>query len=183
LSQRLDLLERSGVLTRTVHSTIPPKTSYELTEAGRGLSSVIEAIDAWSERFGGGSGPAGTPQPPAPCLARFQMRISGRPNPCGGRRPRRAEPEPAGGWGNRPDDFATGRPRPRSGTPPGDPAARPAAGGTSRAHSSVAKGQRVRKRQPGGRRDRARRIALEQAARPAAVAGRPRAPRPGSACV
>lgn len=64
LSQRLDLLERSGVLTRTVHSTIPPKTSYELTEAGRGLSSVIEAIDAWSERFGA-VGPCG--HTPTPC--------------------------------------------------------------------------------------------------------------------
>jgi DNA-binding HxlR family transcriptional regulator len=53
LSQRLDLLERAGILTRTVHSTIPPKTSYELTEAGHGLRSVIEAIAAWSERYAG----------------------------------------------------------------------------------------------------------------------------------
>lgn len=51
LSQRLDLLERAGILTRTVHSTIPPKTSYELTEAGRGLRSVIEAIAAWADRY------------------------------------------------------------------------------------------------------------------------------------
>lgn len=51
LSQRLSLLEAAGLVTRMVHCTIPPRTSYELTEAGRGLESVIAAIRDWGERF------------------------------------------------------------------------------------------------------------------------------------
>lgn len=62
LSQRLDLLERAGIVTRTVHSTMPPKTSYDLTEAGRGLGDVIAAIAAWSNRY---AAPASCPSAPA----------------------------------------------------------------------------------------------------------------------
>ena len=51
LSQRMDLLEKEGLVTRTVCSTIPPRVSYELTAAGRGLQKVIEAIAQWSEEF------------------------------------------------------------------------------------------------------------------------------------
>lgn len=51
LAQRLVLLEQAGLIRKTVHSTMPPRTSYELTEAGRGLQPVIEAIAAWSERY------------------------------------------------------------------------------------------------------------------------------------
>ncbi|HEX2913323.1 MAG TPA: helix-turn-helix domain-containing protein [Chloroflexia bacterium] len=51
LSQRLSLLEKTGLVTRTVQSTMPPRTSYELTEAGRGLEVVIEAIREWGEKY------------------------------------------------------------------------------------------------------------------------------------
>ncbi len=51
LSQRLDLLEQAGVVTKTVHSFMPPRTSYELTEAGRALQPVLKAIEAWSETY------------------------------------------------------------------------------------------------------------------------------------
>ena len=51
LSQRLELLEREGIVTKRIHSTIPPRTSYTLTEAGCGLKRVIEAIGSWSEEF------------------------------------------------------------------------------------------------------------------------------------
>lgn len=40
LAQRLDLLEEAGIVTRTVHSAIPPKTSYALTEKGLALRGV-----------------------------------------------------------------------------------------------------------------------------------------------
>ncbi len=49
LSQRLDLLEDSGLLSKTVQSHMPPRTSYELTEAGRALEPVLAAIENWSE--------------------------------------------------------------------------------------------------------------------------------------
>ncbi len=51
LSQRLDLLEQAGLLTKTIHSFMPPRTSYELTEAGRALKPVLDAIEAWSEKY------------------------------------------------------------------------------------------------------------------------------------
>ena len=47
LTQRLDRLERAGVVDRTVHSAMPPRTSYALTCAGRGLQNVIGAIERW----------------------------------------------------------------------------------------------------------------------------------------
>ena len=51
LTQRLNLLERAGVLAKTVHSTMPPRTSYALTEAGRALAPVLDAIAAWSHKY------------------------------------------------------------------------------------------------------------------------------------
>jgi DNA-binding HxlR family transcriptional regulator len=47
LTQRLERLERLGVVERTVHSMMPPRTSYALTVSGRGLQDVIGAIDRW----------------------------------------------------------------------------------------------------------------------------------------
>src|SRR3984885_290671 len=48
LKVRLDLLEDLGLLKRTVHSQMPPRTSYELAPAGVDLQRVIDAIDAWA---------------------------------------------------------------------------------------------------------------------------------------
>ncbi len=47
LSQRLERLERLGVVEKTVESTMPPRSRYELTAAGHELESVIAAIDRW----------------------------------------------------------------------------------------------------------------------------------------
>lgn len=51
LSQRLELLEREGLVTKEIQSTMPPKTSYELTEAGKALKDVLRAIYGWSEEY------------------------------------------------------------------------------------------------------------------------------------
>ena len=48
LTQRLERLEALGVVSRTVHSVVPPRTSYELTGAGLGLRQVIDAISGWA---------------------------------------------------------------------------------------------------------------------------------------
>lgn len=50
LSARLERLERMGIVVKTVESTMPPKTRYELSEAGRALHEVIDAIDGWARR-------------------------------------------------------------------------------------------------------------------------------------
>lgn len=47
LKLRLDHLEELSVVTRTVHSYMPPRTSYELAPAGVDLQRVITAIDGW----------------------------------------------------------------------------------------------------------------------------------------
>jgi DNA-binding HxlR family transcriptional regulator len=50
LKQRLDGLVALDVITRTVHSTMPPRTSYALTPTGVGLQGVIDAIDDWARQ-------------------------------------------------------------------------------------------------------------------------------------
>jgi DNA-binding HxlR family transcriptional regulator len=47
LAQRLERLESLCVVARTVHSVMPPRTSYALTANGRGLQDVIDAIEVW----------------------------------------------------------------------------------------------------------------------------------------
>lgn len=47
LAQRLEHLTDLGLVTKTVHSTMPPRTAYELTDAGVELQTVIDAIDGW----------------------------------------------------------------------------------------------------------------------------------------
>ena len=48
LKARLDHLVELGLVRRTVHSYMPPRTSYELAAAGVDLQRVIEAIDSWA---------------------------------------------------------------------------------------------------------------------------------------
>src|SRR5690606_16901778 len=50
LSQRLEHLERLALVEKTIESTMPPKTRYELTPASRELQTIIDAIDAWARR-------------------------------------------------------------------------------------------------------------------------------------
>jgi DNA-binding HxlR family transcriptional regulator len=51
LTQRLERLESIGIVDRTVHSMMPPRTSYELSRAGRALQDVINAIDRWGNEY------------------------------------------------------------------------------------------------------------------------------------
>ena len=48
LTQRLYRLETLGLVRKTVHSVTPPRCSYDLTDAGSALESVIESIRAWA---------------------------------------------------------------------------------------------------------------------------------------
>ncbi len=50
LAARLDRLEREGIVSKTVESTMPPRTRYALTEAGVALQGVIDAIDGWARQ-------------------------------------------------------------------------------------------------------------------------------------
>ncbi len=50
LKARLEHLEELGLLTREVHSYMPPRTSYQLAPAGVDLDGVIAAIDGWARQ-------------------------------------------------------------------------------------------------------------------------------------
>ena len=41
-------LERDGLLTRTVHATVPPRVDYELTALGRSLLTTIRPLTLWA---------------------------------------------------------------------------------------------------------------------------------------
>lgn len=48
LKTRLDRLEELGLVSKTVCSYMPPRTSYRLAPAGVELQKVIDAIDGWA---------------------------------------------------------------------------------------------------------------------------------------
>jgi len=50
LAQRLVELEAAGVLERRVLDTRPPRVEYRLTEDGRRLKLVVDAISAFAAR-------------------------------------------------------------------------------------------------------------------------------------
>lgn len=41
-------LERDGLVSRTVHATVPPRVDYELTDLGRTLLVPLEALNTWA---------------------------------------------------------------------------------------------------------------------------------------
>ncbi|MFE2549404.1 winged helix-turn-helix transcriptional regulator [Streptomyces sp. NPDC059355] len=41
-------LERDGLITRTVHPTVPPQVEYELTPTGHSLTHLVKALADWS---------------------------------------------------------------------------------------------------------------------------------------
>ncbi|MFE5911573.1 winged helix-turn-helix transcriptional regulator [Streptomyces wedmorensis] len=51
LTQNLRLLERNGLLVRTVHPTVPPRVEYTLTEPGRALRATVDAMCDWTHRY------------------------------------------------------------------------------------------------------------------------------------
>ena len=49
LTQTLRNLEANGLVKRTVHGEIPPRTEYTLTPLGRTLIEPLNALCAWAE--------------------------------------------------------------------------------------------------------------------------------------
>ncbi|WGD38179.1 helix-turn-helix domain-containing protein [Lysinibacter sp. HNR] len=48
LTSRLRNFEHYGIVTRTVYPEIPPRVEYELTERGKALQPVLDAMAEWS---------------------------------------------------------------------------------------------------------------------------------------
>lgn len=55
LTHRLRQLEREGIVTRTVFAEVPPRVQYAMTEKGRGLANILEAMREWGELWRHGS--------------------------------------------------------------------------------------------------------------------------------
>ena len=51
LTAQLREMEGGGLLTRTVYPEVPPHVEYTLTELGRSLKPVLDAMQAWGEEY------------------------------------------------------------------------------------------------------------------------------------
>jgi DNA-binding HxlR family transcriptional regulator len=47
LTRTLKSLERDGMVTRTVHPTVPPQVEYALTDLGHSLSKPVRQLGLW----------------------------------------------------------------------------------------------------------------------------------------
>ncbi len=51
LTQQLRQMEEDGIISRKVYPVVPPKVEYSLTELGKSLTPVIEAMKNWGEKI------------------------------------------------------------------------------------------------------------------------------------
>src|SRR6185312_1554083 len=51
LVERLKELESEGMITRVVVPEMPVRIEYQLTDKGRALEGILQALDAWADRW------------------------------------------------------------------------------------------------------------------------------------
>ena len=51
LTAQLRDMESNGLLTRTVYPEVPPRVEYTLTELGRSLKPILDAMWDWGEEY------------------------------------------------------------------------------------------------------------------------------------
>ncbi|MZQ74721.1 MAG: HxlR family transcriptional regulator [Peptoclostridium sp.] len=51
LSQQLRDLEQNGLVQKTIYPQVPPAVEYSLTELGKELVPILEAMDKWGKNF------------------------------------------------------------------------------------------------------------------------------------
>lgn len=51
LTAQLRAMEESGLLRRKVYAEVPPRVEYSLTELGRSLKPILDAMQVWGEDY------------------------------------------------------------------------------------------------------------------------------------
>ena len=51
LTRQLRELEEDGIVDRSVYAEVPPRVEYSLTELGRSLTEVLEAVNSWGKTY------------------------------------------------------------------------------------------------------------------------------------
>ena len=51
LTAQLRAMEENGLLTRTVCAEVPPKVEYTLTDLGKSLKPILDAMQSWGEDY------------------------------------------------------------------------------------------------------------------------------------
>ncbi|WP_046468164.1 winged helix-turn-helix transcriptional regulator [Allosalinactinospora lopnorensis] len=51
LTQNLRMMERNGLVERSVHPTVPPRVEYTLTEPGRALRGIADGMCGWTHQY------------------------------------------------------------------------------------------------------------------------------------
>ena len=55
LTSQLREMEQSGLPIRTVYPEVPPRVEYTLTDLGRSLKPILDAMQSWGEAYKAGS--------------------------------------------------------------------------------------------------------------------------------
>lgn len=51
LTDSLRSMEADGIITRTVYPEVPPRVEYSLSELGRSLRPILDAMKSWGEDY------------------------------------------------------------------------------------------------------------------------------------
>ena len=51
LTTNLRGMEEDGLVTRKVYAEVPPRVEYTLTETGRSLKHILDAMDKWGSEY------------------------------------------------------------------------------------------------------------------------------------
>lgn len=51
LTDSLRSMEADGIITRTVYAEVPPRVEYALSDLGRSLEPILDAMKAWGENY------------------------------------------------------------------------------------------------------------------------------------